>query len=636
MAGVPQKTLAWLYDVLKHEYQQPNRTYSDLAHVLARHPGLTPRTDVYTYEDGASALLVHFKGTIPVNFRGNTYRFPISLWIPHAHPYEPPICYVTPTEDMMIRPGQHVGGDGKIYHPYLAHWRETWERSNVVDFLSILSDVFAKEPPVMSRTPQQQQRPVQPTPPPVPPLPREIQQHQPHLNVHGSSPTAQTGAPPPLPPLPKQPTQGYPPQSPTSPASAYQQHGRYDGPPPLPQSSGGAPSRSQQPYGNGTVQRSASVTNYMPQRTSSLRQSIPPQQQPQPYEHQPQPQLPYRHQPPRPGEPQQFPPNQFPPHFPGPLSSPPGQGYDQGRPPADPYGQRQASLEEPAPQHYPEGQPPVAQPHPQPQPPHAHPPYQQPYQRPYQRPYQYPYQPPYQHPQTQTQTQPPYQQQQQQSQPQPSIKPPRPPTPNLLDSPFDIPLPSATGAPNSSQTSNIPAPPIPRNPEKEALLTHLSHQITQSLHSQIEQSSAALGPLSSQHAAMQSTLQALSAEMNDLQALNATVSSNISLLSTSLAKSDAVISSARKRAQQNDVPRVDEMLVPPTIVARQLYDAACEERGIEAAILALQEGFVRGRIASDVWARRTRDLAREEFKRRWMERKVAKGMGLDLSVYGQE
>ena len=39
------------------------------------------------------------------------------------------MCYVTPTEDMIIRPGQHVAGDGRIYHPYLAHWKEHWEVS---------------------------------------------------------------------------------------------------------------------------------------------------------------------------------------------------------------------------------------------------------------------------------------------------------------------------------------------------------------------------------------------------------------------------------------------------------------------------------------------------------------------------
>ena len=72
---------------------------------------------------------MHIKGTIPVNFRGNTYRFPISLWVPHSYPYDAPIAYVAPTDDMVIRPGQYVGGDGKIYHPYLAQWRDAWDVS---------------------------------------------------------------------------------------------------------------------------------------------------------------------------------------------------------------------------------------------------------------------------------------------------------------------------------------------------------------------------------------------------------------------------------------------------------------------------------------------------------------------------
>lgn len=168
------------------------------------------------------------------------------------------------------------------------------------------------------------------------------------------------------------------------------------------------------------------------------------------------------------------------------------------------------------------------------------------------------------------------------------------------------------------------------NPEKEALLTHLSHQITSSLHSQIAQSGSALQPLSSQNTALQATLQNLTTELHNLKALHSTLSSNISLLSTSLANSDKVITSAKARAAKNDIPAVDEMLVPPTVVARQLYDAACEEKGIETTILALQEGFVRGRVGSEVWSRRTRELAREAFKRRWMVRKVATGMGLEV------
>ena len=72
------------------------------------------------------------------------------------------------------------------------------------------------------------------------------------------------------------------------------------------------------------------------------------------------------------------------------------------------------------------------------------------------------------------------------------------------------------------------------------------------------------------------------------------------------------------------------MVTAPTVVGRQLYDVVCEERGVEAAIWALQEGFVRGRIGGDVWAKQTRNLAREGFRKRYLAKKVGRGMGLDM------
>lgn len=77
---------------------------------------------------------------------------------------------------------------------------------------------------------------------------------------------------------------------------------------------------------------------------------------------------------------------------------------------------------------------------------------------------------------------------------------------------------------------------------------------------------------------------------------------------------------------------MDEMLTAPTVVGKQLYDVVCEERGIEAGIWALQEGFVRGRISVEVWARKTRELAREGFRRRVVAGKIGRGMGLESNV----
>ncbi|UKZ50298.1 hypothetical protein TrVGV298_004555 [Trichoderma virens] len=203
---VQQHVLNWLYSVLTSEYHDVNRTYNDVATVLARYPTLAPRTDVHTFPNGASALLVHLTGTIPVLFRGTTYRFPISIWVPHAYPREAPLVYVTPTETMMVRPGQHVDPQGQVYHPYLAGWGDFWDKSSLNDFLSVLSDVFAKEPPVISR---QQPRPTAQSPPPAQ-EPPPITPHPPERPPASTSspahpvPIQAESRPPPPPPKPHQ------------------------------------------------------------------------------------------------------------------------------------------------------------------------------------------------------------------------------------------------------------------------------------------------------------------------------------------------------------------------------------------------------------------------------------------------
>ncbi|RKU46714.1 hypothetical protein DL546_009083 [Coniochaeta pulveracea] len=203
---VQQHVLNWLYSVLTSEYHDVSRTYNDVAQALSQYPSLSPKTDVYTFPNGTSALLLNLSGTIPVLFRGTTYRFPISLWVPHAYPREAPLVYVTPNDTMVVRPGQHVDPQGQVYHPYLVGWATFWDKSTILDFLAILRDVFAKEPPVISR---QQPKPVtasQPvtTPPPVPPLPPDLAP-RPTSGIQNHVQDDQSRPPPP-PPKPGAPT----------------------------------------------------------------------------------------------------------------------------------------------------------------------------------------------------------------------------------------------------------------------------------------------------------------------------------------------------------------------------------------------------------------------------------------------
>lgn len=104
------------------------------------------------YETGFSTLLLLIAGTIPVPFRGTLYKFPVALWIPTTYPREPPMVYVTPTNDMVVRVGQHVTLEGRVYHHYLAHWLEAWDVSDGFQKSKLLGlqyiiEIYDRRPP---------------------------------------------------------------------------------------------------------------------------------------------------------------------------------------------------------------------------------------------------------------------------------------------------------------------------------------------------------------------------------------------------------------------------------------------------------------------------------------------------------
>ncbi|ODV74722.1 ubiquitin-binding ESCRT-I subunit protein STP22, partial [Cyberlindnera jadinii NRRL Y-1542] len=151
--------LHWLFRVLQPEYSDPRTTYHDVAVLLQRYPTLKPRTRVYTYETGESALLLDIYGALPSRINGEVYRIPVEVWIPHEYPLASPIAYVTPTEKMVLQPGNHVDTNGKCYLEYTANWSAE-RRSNVAGLCDDLCLVFAKEPPVFAKPTQPIVQPV--------------------------------------------------------------------------------------------------------------------------------------------------------------------------------------------------------------------------------------------------------------------------------------------------------------------------------------------------------------------------------------------------------------------------------------------------------------------------------------------
>jgi ESCRT-I complex subunit TSG101 len=75
----------------------------DIANAMKQYRGLTINLENYVFNDGSCRKLTNLSGTVPVRYKNNTYNIPVRVWLMDTHPYNSPICYVTPTNDMNIK-----------------------------------------------------------------------------------------------------------------------------------------------------------------------------------------------------------------------------------------------------------------------------------------------------------------------------------------------------------------------------------------------------------------------------------------------------------------------------------------------------------------------------------------------------
>ncbi|KAK6928207.1 Steadiness box (SB) domain [Dillenia turbinata] len=114
------------------------------------YPSLHPKTGMYTHNDGRSSNLLQADGTIPIYFHDVTYNIPIVIWLMESYPRHPPLVYVNPTRDMIIkRPHPYVNPSGVVSIPYLHNW--IYPSSNLADLVRNLSDLFSHDPPLYSQ-----------------------------------------------------------------------------------------------------------------------------------------------------------------------------------------------------------------------------------------------------------------------------------------------------------------------------------------------------------------------------------------------------------------------------------------------------------------------------------------------------
>lgn len=204
-------------------------------------------------------------------------------------------------------------------------------------------------------------------------------------------------------------------------------------------------------------------------------------------------------------------------------------------------------------------------------------------------------------------------------QPQPQPEPPtqRAPPPNFLDEPLEALLP---------KSESLPAPPIPPNPEKDALLRQLAKTLYLHREKSREQNESCMLGLQAQRTAMTVAYDRLNSERTGLSQVSTLLASNSQILHEALRKANGVIESS----QQHPHPDMDELLVAPTVVANQLYALVAEERAIADVIFVLGRAVERSRMSPAVFAKTTRSLAREWYLKKALVKKIGLGMGLTM------
>ncbi|KAI9458482.1 UEV domain-containing protein [Russula earlei] len=180
MSSSESLTQKWLRQNVA-TYNEPSRVFTDVDSTLTLYPTLRPKTDVYTYDDGRTQLLLCVHGLLPIDYRQTTYHIPIAIWLTRQYPREPPLAFVIPTFDMLVKPSKYVDVSGLCRIEYVHNWERKYEGCDLRSLVQAMQRYFSNEPPVYSKPksqsgpsgsrPSRQDAPSRPPPPvPFPPV----------------------------------------------------------------------------------------------------------------------------------------------------------------------------------------------------------------------------------------------------------------------------------------------------------------------------------------------------------------------------------------------------------------------------------------------------------------------------------
>lgn len=130
-----------------------------------------------------------------------------------------------------------------------------------------------------------------------------------------------------------------------------------------------------------------------------------------------------------------------------------------------------------------------------------------------------------------------------------------------------------------------------------------------------------------QRVALHAATANLEREQHELRRIAAVCDTDAEILRERIAMADRVIHDCRTR----ELPDVDSMVVAGSVVETQLYDLVAEDMAIEDTIYVLGKALDRERIGLDVFLKHARTLAREQFLKKALIRKISEELGIERS-----
>jgi len=79
-----------------------NRVRNDVNALVRQYGSLTCRLGKHIANDGSEQRLLTVEGTLPINYKGNTYNIPVELLVSAAYPAAAPLCFVRPVKGMEV------------------------------------------------------------------------------------------------------------------------------------------------------------------------------------------------------------------------------------------------------------------------------------------------------------------------------------------------------------------------------------------------------------------------------------------------------------------------------------------------------------------------------------------------------